>query len=556
MEEGTPKVLRALFVMILVGSGSLCAQPTSGKAAKQPRAMDFPPTIVNGPSISQNPNPLVPLAAVVRLETDEPTTVQLEIDSGSHQWTVPPEEPSRRVHEIPVIGLRASKTYQVVVTVIDRQGNRVTAPEILQYTSPDLPADFPPLEIRKSVPAFMEPGQIAFAVTYGTDEGESGSWRIILSAEGDVLWYHRDLTRGGNLERLRNGNLLLALGGRELIAEIDPLGNVVGSWASNMFPGDKSGSVVVDTDTFHHEMLQLPEGRDADFLVLSSEARIYQNYPADEVDTSITSPTAKVIGDVIVEYRRDGTIVRQTSLLDVFDPYRICYDALNGGYWDGFYTDDQYSHVHDWTHANSVILDPRDGNYIVSMRHQEAVAKIVPGATSPDGVVWILGPPGRWVEPWKSKLLRPTGPGLFAWQFHQHAPEINATGNLVMFDNGNYRAVPPTVPLPPKDWYSRAVEYQIDEQNLGIQQVWAYGGRLDIPQNEFFAGFLGDADPMPITGNVLVTDGGKVSPAGRNYARIAEVSHTSPAVVVFEVIIRDRTETSDWLVYRAEKFGQ
>jgi hypothetical protein len=60
---------------------------------------------------------------------------------------------------------------------------------------------------------------------------------------------------------------------------------------------------------------------------------------------------------------------------------------------------------------------------------------------------------------------------------------------------------------------------------------------------------------------VLITDGGRVvqpnglpgvHPAqGRKWARILEVTHTTPAEVVFEVLIDDLSQ--GWTVYRSER---
>ena len=57
------------------------------------------------------------------------------------------------------------------------------------------------------------------------------------------------------------------------------------------------------------------------------------------------------------------------------------------------------------------------------------------------------------------------------------------------------------------DNYSRVIEYEIDEEARTIRQVWAYG---EAENERFYTPFLGDVDPLPLTGNVLVTAGGFV----------------------------------------------
>ncbi len=546
--------MKRIVTALLLLSGALLAQPLR----KVPYRDIRPPDILEGPTIQANPNPRVPLAAIIRLKTDEPARVRLDIAGPVKRWSQV-EKGFRTDHVIAVIAMRPARRHAIRVTAIDPAGNARTARTILVHSTPALPPDFPPLRIVTSNPPAMEPGAIGFAANFTTiGGGPNGSWKILLDRDGEVLWYFHDpTTGGGTLERLENGNFLMGLGGWELAAEVDPLGNVVMAWAPEKLVGDRPpGTILLATDTLHHEFFALPDEHPADFLALGSEARVYSGYPADEADPRILSPRAKVIGDIVLELRRDGTILRETRLLDLLDPYRICYDGLNGAFWNPVYQTPEFPSVRDWSHANAVIIDPSDGNYIVSLRHQDAIVKIVPGATGPDGVVWILGDPDRWRSPWKEKLLTPVGPAAFEWPFHQHAPELKPNGNLILFDNGNYRVVPPRTPAPSDTWYSRAVEYTIDEANGTLTQAWAFGGPFDVPQNDFYSRFLGDADPLRLTGNVLVTDGGKSNAQGVGFARVVEVTATEPPIPVFEVVIEDLSGQRNWTVYRSEKSGQ
>ncbi len=127
-----------------------------------------------------------------------------------------------------------------------------------------------------------------------------------------------------------------------------------------------------------------------------------------------------------------------------------------------------------------------------------------------------------------------------------------------MFDNGKYRALPYQPKMRPEESFSRAVEFAIDEEAMEFRQVWSYGGR---PGEIFFTPFLGETDWLPEKGHVLVTDGGRVRrpnglpgvhPAqGHKWARVFEVTHETPARVVFEVVIDD--PRWGWTVYRSER---
>ena len=127
-----------------------------------------------------------------------------------------------------------------------------------------------------------------------------------------------------------------------------------------------------------------------------------------------------------------------------------------------------------------------------------------------------------------------------------------------MYDNGNDRASAFEARLPGSDAFSRAVEFEVDAEAREVRQVWSYQGSEGEP---FYSSFLSDADWLPVTGNVLITDGARVTELegdqGDNddlpdhqWARILEVTHTAPAETVFELVIDD-DPPSGWRVYRA-----
>lgn len=119
------------------------------------------------------------------------------------------------------------------------------------------------------------------------------------------------------------------------------------------------------------------------------------------------------------------------------------------------------------------------------------------------------------------------------WPFHQHAAEVTQSGSVLIFDNGNFRALPPQTPMAGSEAYSRAVEYMIDAQAKTVAQIWSYGGP---GEDAFFSPFISEADRLPVTGNVLITDGGRVEDeqgkqtdqivGGNHWARIVEVTRS------------------------------
>jgi hypothetical protein len=106
------------------------------------------------------------------------------------------------------------------------------------------------------------------------------------------------------------------------------------------------------------------------------------------------------------------------------------------------------------------------------------------------------------------------------------------------------------------------MEYRIDPMRGSIAQLWSYGR----PGDEiFYSAAVGSAYPLPATGNVLVTDGARITDGegrptdngagARRWARIVEVTRTRPARKVFELVVGNDAAPSayGWSVYRARR---
>ena len=91
-----------------------------------------------------------------------------------------------------------------------------------------------------------------------------------------------------------------------------------------------------------------------------------------------------------------------------------------------------YTQANDWTHVNSVFYDPKDGNLVISIRHQAWVIKIdYRGGNGGNGhIIWRLGNEGN--------FTLSTGNPL-DWFSYQHDAEFQSNGALTLFDNGNFR---------------------------------------------------------------------------------------------------------------------
>ncbi|HML94792.1 MAG TPA: aryl-sulfate sulfotransferase [Thermodesulfobacteriota bacterium] len=485
--------------------------------------------LLNGPPVEEPSaeikpaNERAPLSRVLEVNTPVETRIAIDISDGTNTSHVEFEGLAAH-HSLPVLGLRPGRTNTVLVSAVDEAGETVFQ-KSLEAVTGQLPENFPRLEVT-SDPGLMEPGVTLF---------ESGGFLIMLDETGEVVWYYRIPEGSSSLDRdvrrMPNGNLLLLLPIHDII-EIDMLGNTVRSWYTAQTSGGSPGGIPVDAAAFHHEVFAMENGN---FLTLSGELREYPDYPSSTTNPAAPLETANVVGDVIVEFAPDGTVVNEYHLLDIIDPYRINYSSLLG-HWDWFFHD--YFGVEgptrDWAHANAVIHDTRDDSLIISMRHQDAVIKI---DRQTGGLIWILGTHSNWdPDVFGPFLLNPDTDDELFFQYHQHAPMITEEGNIMLFDNGNFRSSP-FEPVYPEN-FSRAIEYSIDESSMDVSIAWESTGFSPEP---IFAGFLGDADKLPHTGNVLITFG------GRTPAVIAEVTHTTPPVKVFEI------SDPNNFIYRAER---
>ncbi len=512
-------------------------------------------------SLIPNPNPTVPLAAVLNLTTEEFTRViSLHFDDGDRAWEVDLNEEFSMDHEIPVLGMRPDRSHNITATLRDSAGNEFKA-ETQVFVTPPLPDAFPVPVIAAHDRDRMEPGVTIFNVNgrwdaNGRSSPENFSPAIIVNDEGEIIWYYLPGThRVHDVRRLENGNLIYEVWpGTDGMVEIDMLGNIHRRWhftgtAKNPAPG----SIAVETDSFHHDFAELPNGN---FLLMSSEHRVIEDWYTSETDPNAPRANANVIGDVVVEFTPEGEVINEWSLFDILDPYRIGYNSLREDFWATHYDGVVEGVVHDWTHGNALIYEEEDNSFIMSVPYQDAVIKV---SMDTGELVWILGTHENWNEPWSEKLLTPVGD--VGWSYKHHAISHTENGTYLLFDNGAARASPYNNKMPLTESYSRAVEYSVDEETMEVRQLWVYGPE----QENFYGRYLGDVDWHPEADTVMVNVGGAETnsdgvnePLGpgwpsrtQRWARLMEITHAQPVEKVWELQLKQ--DGVGWSIYRADR---
>ena len=515
------------------------------------------------PTIARNPNfNRVPLVAIVDFQAVPGVEPSLRIKGPKHEWVQPCETRSGRMHRVAVLGMRPNREHEIIVELKNPQTGEVATSEPLKWKTVKLrdfrrlprPRYFPPLEVKLAKPEKMEPGVTLFAVNFWNDRKSfmTYGYIIALDNEGEVVWFYNTGHRIADMRVMKNGHILYIHAGYRHALEIDLLGNKFRQWHTKLANRPNRESILVDMDTTHHELMELPNGN---LMTLSTKLYPFDSYPTSETDPDAPWEPADVVADEVVEFVPDtGEIVHRLPVIDLLDKKRFGYMAL-GKFWRTKYDKRFDVESRDWSHANAMYIDPKDGHLVVSFRHQDCLMKI---NRKQGEIIWIMGDPGNWSEPWQKYLLKPVGEN-FAWHYHQHAPQMTPQGTILMYDNGNFRALPYDQKLPADENQSRVVEYEVDEEKMTVRQVWEYRGE---PNDTFFCPFYCEAEWMPETGNILVTDGGHIEteekvvsgnvPDDHQWARIFEITRSDPPEKVFEIAFESPPAgPQGWSIYRS-----
>lgn len=385
------------------------------------------------PLISVDPYGIAPLSAIVTFTTEQPATVSLTVEGkyGAAPLTQQFETMTTE-HQIPVYGLYEEEAATVTLNVQYQDGS--TDSTTLSIMGNALPDDFVPVEVEQADTTQMADGWTFLMAgslqgyVYAIDE--AGSVRWMLSEKG--------LGAASVFLPLENGNYLI--GGDK------SFGNY---YKYNLFELNLSGQIIHEylIDGYHHDAVELPSGN---LLLLANNVN------------------GQVMEDTIYELDREtGEILRTWDFNGYFDVGN--YDASGQHIADINYG----TGTSDWLHINGIDYDAQTDSLLISSRHQDAVISM--NLTTSE-INWILSDPNDlWPEYLSDKLLTPVGDN-FEWQYGQHNAIWLPNGDVMLFDNGDYRSKTPEGILDPAtEAYSRAVIYHIDAQTKTVSQVWEFG---------------------------------------------------------------------------------
>lgn len=489
-----------------------------------------------------------PLVWRVNVDVSEPASLHLVFDAADHHVELPPDPTVAAAHERVAKGFHPDTTYDVTAVLTDADGG-VTTVAGGTFTTPALPEAFPGIERHVVDAARQEPGYTLVLLRPGLTSGAvANDYLVALDADAEVAWYLEPADPELLLHAIPEGTLLGVAADPESdggpIHRLDWDGTKLASWTGD---GPKDYGIPCAVSGFHHEAFFDPAA--GTIVSLSKTEMDVPGIPKSYTDPDLRP--AKIGVELVFEFdpaSDDCATVSAVNLGELLDTSRIGYDSLERSNFDGSL---------DWGHGNAVWVDPTDGGMVVSLRNQDAL-KVLDGE-----LVWILGTHVNWRAPWSEKLLTPVGD--LEWQYRQHAPQLHPTepGRMLVMDNGGERSSPfEGIPLSdPSTWYSRVVEFQIDEDAQTVSQTWV----LDrLGGEDFFSAFVGDADYLPATGNILATFGylarvGDRTNLERGFSersvRIVGVDYDDPTDVVLDVEFVDYAaeEGAGWTAYRGQR---
>ena len=450
---------------------------------------------INNPKIIVNPYEISPLTALVIFETEEEVSPTVTVVGEDEHSTFTHTFDANTVHYLPIYGLYADTSNEVIISYGDVEKKVAIKTEAL-------PDDF-------IMPTRVEAQKSKLNNELYFFSPSSSGYTCAYDVNGDVRWY-LTINALWDINRLDNGHLMVSTE------------RLVNSpyYMSGLYEMDLLGKIYTEFSLeggYHHDYFELPSGN---LLVASND---FNNDDG-------------TVEDVIVELDRNtGKIVKTWDLKDILN--------MEDGKSENW---TQY----DWFHNNSVWYDEATNSITLSGRHQDAVINI---DYETGELNWIIGDPTNWSEEYQKYFFTPVGDD-FEWQWSQHAAMITPEGYVFILDNGNNKSKIEEEYVPAEDSYTRGVMYKIDTDKMTIEQVWEYGKERG---SEFYSPYISDVDYLA-KDHYIVHSGGIVYVDGKNSNEPAGLGGADALVsdtvellndeVIFEIVLPTNN-------YRVEKMS-
>lgn len=435
-----------------VSEGSYTVQVSALSSTGASGTADQPLTVTslvtgNTPAVTATANPLVALYSAPPCAAPDTVRVRFKSPTATSWQATPLKTCTGRSLNFYIAGMYASTTYTLQQDTYKGPFDRVGP--ALSFSTGAIPATVT-FATRSTITGPVTPTSISYPFILQM----TNFYPFATDLQGNVVWYlaaynpAHNPQEGGILFRTTNQGTVIGnqdtpgatcpstgqlCGDHEFLREFDLAGNIVretnATWLSQALSAIRvsQGQNAVHLTYFDHEGYRLPNG-DTVVELLDEEIADQGQGPVD------------VFGNAVLVLDSNFQIVWSWDTFDHLDITRkallnnTCLAGQGGcGIIHLKQPNGQYYTVaNDWTHINSMTLDPSDNNLIVSSRHQAWVWKVAYENGSGDGhIIWTLGRDGS--------FSLPNGDPDTTWFDYQHDVKFQANGDLTVFDNGDYR---------------------------------------------------------------------------------------------------------------------
>lgn len=403
-------------------------------------------TLAN-PLVKLNPYIICPLSAMILFKTPRPEEVTIIVKGKEPAGDIVHRFPAAYDHVLPVYGLYAGYDNTVEIVLQDGTKNSVT------ITTDPLMEGVPESTSIDTTAEYMGDNFVFLTASMR-------SWPVGYDYKGGLRWYCTE-NLAFDIKRIKNGHILV---GTERLVKMPYF--TTGLYEMN-FGGKIFKEYVIPCGGYHHDQFQMEDGN-----ILALTFDFYSG----------------TVEDVCVLLDKDtGEILKKWDYKTVLPQH---------GPGSGSQTEE------DWFHNNAVWYDKKTNSLTFSGRHEDAVINL---DFETGELNWIIGDPENWPQEYVDKyFFTPVGDGEFDWQYEQHACVVLPDGDIMLFDNGHYRAKNPDNYIPNSQNFSRGVRYRIDTDKMTIEQVWQYGKERGA---EFFSPYICNVEYYD-EGHYMVHSGG------------------------------------------------
>ncbi|MFX1580091.1 MAG: aryl-sulfate sulfotransferase [Promethearchaeota archaeon] len=229
-------------------------------------------------------------------------------------------------------------------------------------------------------------------------------------------------------------------------------------------------------------------------------------------DTRVTLPLPAGHHELDYNPITDTFMVLETATSgEVWDGLEVIYDTISEYNWDGDLLWQWDARVHlpfnstlytticnnytfrgyvDWMHANSFSWDKVENTIWLNVRNQDTILKIDKDTGE---IVWSAGRNGNFT------ILDINGTEVDSIWHYPHSLEWLGDNRYILFDNGLFDPDVPSSMTRNGTGISGFVEFEIDEENQEIREVWSWHA---TNSTYYFSESGGDADRLP-DGNTI-----------------------------------------------------